>query len=255
MKHKISAALCALTFTALSGNALAVPIYFDFTGTVFTASGSYANSGLEGTAVSGGFAFETGDLTPFLAPDLAFAQYFDGPNRSSTAYFHSAALDVSLPLHPQNGSAGIFFTDTDCSHLPYCSPRSDWYEGFQVSGTWGDEYTPGYVGQLHLSAFGVSSLDYDWANFASFDWASATPIDIVSRPLANVYGSYGDTLYTCGVDGSCTSESPGIFEFSIDSVTRGIGPRAAVPEPDTLALFALGFAGLLVIRRRRAAAR
>jgi hypothetical protein len=255
MKGLSLRALCAVALASLAGAAYAAPIYFNFTGTITSTTGTYANSGLEGTAVSGGFAFDTAHLTPFLSPDLAIAQFYETPVSTSHAYLNYGSGSISTPSYAQENGASLFFADTDCYQLSICNPLYPYQEGFSIaassqdvdSATW--VQTPGYVGQIRQSVLNVSSWDFDFADFAAFDWASATPIDIVTQALHDPAGFYSDDLYTCTGEPSCQYEQVSAFSFSIGSVTRGI-VTADVPEPGTPALIVVGLAGLFWIRRR-----
>src|SRR5688572_6981508 len=99
MKRILARTLCAIALAGIGTTASAVPIYFDFTGTITSADGSYAHSGLEGTTVSGGITLETGDLTSFLSLDLARAQYFSWPISNSEGHLDSALGSVSFPFY------------------------------------------------------------------------------------------------------------------------------------------------------------
>ena len=243
MKSLVTRMLCALALAGVGTTASAVPIYFDFTGSITDATGTYAGAGLEGTEISGGFLFETTDLARFLNPIAALEQ-FNGA--SSEAYLSYRAGSISFPL----GFAGIIFVDTDCYSFDNCIPVSPFREGFELSaisrdvdpGNW-----VGYVGQVKETFLGVVSMQEGDAG--DFDWTTATPTDIVARALHEMGGSYGEALYTCTGGFSCEYETLGRFDFNIDTVTRGIGPRA-VPEPGTFGLFALALSSIWLMRRR-----
>ena len=254
MKRIVSGALCAAVLAGFSSNAAAVPIYFDFTGSISGATGSYA--GLEGSTVSGGFAFNTEDLTPFISPYSALAQFYEWPIASSQAHLEFGTSSISYPIYPQDNIASILFFDTDCQGLLYCVPVSEYREGFELNATsrdvefdtWANNAS--YFGQVHEASMTVASYNFD-GNFDAIDWDAATPIDIVSAPLLTLGGTYQNFVHVCSGQLSCSFDNVGGFDFSIDAVTRGIGSReVAVPEPGTLALMALGLAGMLLIRRR-----
>jgi hypothetical protein len=255
MKELATRVLCALTLAGIAGTASAAPIYFNFTGTITGTTGTYANSGLEGASVSGGFSFDTAYLTPFFSPDLATAQFYEAPMSTSQAFLNYGSSSLSIPVYAQENGASIYFADTDCYQLVICHPVYDYQEGFSLAAssrdvdfaTWA--LTPAYVGQVRESVLNVSSWDYDFTDFAGFDWASAAPMDIVTQALHDMSGFYADDVYTCTGEPSCQFEQAGTFNFSIDSVTRGTG-TLAVPEPGTAAMLFLGLASLYWIRRR-----
>jgi hypothetical protein len=70
--------------------------------------------------------------------------------------------------------------------------------------------------------------------------------DLLAMPLPNVTLSYLDASWTCQAT-YCIQLPMTRTSFSIDTVTRHV---ASVPEPATLALFTLGLFGVAGVRRR-----
>jgi hypothetical protein len=251
MKRIFAGALCAVALAGLSSTASAVPIYFDFTGTVTTALGPM--SGLEGTAVSGGFTIETNGLTRFEDPDpyqgnLAF---HDNDGSRTYTFLNFGTQSVTFPVYPQSNAGSIVFHDEQCFYNT-CHPGLELdtfalYADSSDSG-FGLNVPPDFVGTFHESTMGVIVQgDNDF-----IDRTTAAPIDIATQtllPTQAMYGYYGDFLFTCRAQTLC-SRDDNSFAFTIESVTRGVGPRA-VPEPGTLGLLAAALAGMFFALRRR----
>jgi len=251
MKRIFSRALCAVALAGLSASASAVPIYFNFTGTVNQADGSFAQSGLEGAAVSGGFVFQTESLTRMLSPDLGMVQYFDESMSGSNAFLNIGTRSIAFPYYPQGHINNIVFADTVCNDVVFhCSPAD--FERFHlVASSLDDDFatvsSPDYIGTHRRAHLGVMAYDWRVANY--FDWSTVGPVDIVSLPFESIGGYYSESTYVCPGDTFCTSSGGGI-SFTIDSVTRGFGPATSVPEPGALGLLGAAGLGLLLFGRR-----
>ena len=81
--------------------------------------------------------------------------------------------------------------------------------------------------------------------------STATPLDTISFPLSSLSGTCYESVSNC-VDGGCPETNSDYFVFSIDSLTRGFGPKS-VPEPGTLGLLATAMMFSAAMRRRRRA--
>jgi hypothetical protein len=269
MKRIVAAAGAALIAMSLVGTAQAVPIYFDFTGTITGASYSYplpagAPTTVEGyalgEAVSGGFNFETDRL--YDAGTFGFQHsWVDWQPANLTeplTFLSFGGRDVALPVYP-SGSNYTYISFVDAC-TPTCNPG--WMENFNLFTTSTDQEitTADFTGTTHRSSLFVSSAayfsvpDYPYSeHFDYFDGATVDPLSIVSLPLFTMIGIYSEETVNC-VAGACTNQSLQ-FNFSLDSVSRGVGPRTSVPEPGTLGLLGAAAFGLLLFGRRRTARR
>jgi hypothetical protein len=261
MKRIVSGVLCGVALAGFSIDAAAVPVYFDFTGSITETNGTFANSGLEGTSISGGFAFDTENLSPLFSPDLGLAQFFEWPMLSSQASANFGGGSVSFPVYSPDNIINVVFADTNCTPAPFCQPAWPYFEGFNIFTLSRDvdlaTFTaPGYVGTVHESQLSIATSDYDPAHFATYiDWETAGPIDITTLPMPNIGGVFVNTVYSCDGGPYCISDQVGYFNFTIDSVSRGVVQATSVPEPGTLGLsVAAGFGLLLFGRRRRSTA-
>jgi hypothetical protein len=253
MNRIFARALCATTLAAFSASASAVPIHFDFTGTVYQADGTYAQSGLEGMAVSGGYVFETENLTRMESPDLGMVQYFDLNVLGSYAFLNVGSRSITFPFYPQGNTTDIVFHDSVCPDTVFHCSASD-FEYFDLyarslDADFDTVSAPGFVG-THRNAFmDVSATNWSVGDY--IDWTTARPEDIASLPYASISGAFSEATYICPAETFCTASDYGVFAFTIDSVTRSIGP-VSVPEPGPLGLFGAAGVGALLVGRRRA---
>jgi hypothetical protein len=235
MKKILARAIAAAVSLAFAGIAQAVPMYFDFTGTVLDT----------GAAISGGFNFESDRMVP-LGPDGSQSSFIDWQPADVTdplAFLNFDGQTVSIPQYAVNYSMVTFLEGCPGS----CSPALG--EFFYLAAYTNELLPADGIGTLRndsisIFAFGDGEVDY-------FNGDTATPTGIVNLPLYNLLGSYYQNVATCVADG-CTYTDVDM-RFSIDTVTRGIGPRS-VPEPGTLGLFGAALAGLFFVRRRTTSA-
>jgi len=266
MKRIVTASTAALAACLLAGTAEAVPFHFDFTGTTTGSSYSYpmpagAPTTVDGyslgQAVNGGFNFDTDRL--YDAGTFGFQHsWVDWQPTNLTeplAFLSFGGRDVSLPAYPGGSSY------SDVSFVDACTPTAcepGWAENFSLYATSSDrDITADFTGTSHRTSIFFDSAalirlaDYPFfQNYDYFDGASVDPLSILSLPLLDMIGIYSEETIDC-VSGACTSLDRQ-FSFAIDSVSRGLTPATAVPEPGTLELLgAATLAALLLARRRK----
>lgn len=244
-KKAIRAALAAVLSVA-AGAAHAVPIVFDFTGTVttssiFTSTGGVQDNSFNGRAVSGRITVETTGLRPTSSSDSSGLTlgYSDSNMDSLTLidselFIGGVSYDVglypaaggSLSAFDSSGVSGDFLALRHYSNEYPPMPGPGDYHRRDLNLLWRDAANP--LGLLDLSN-----------GFELFD-----VLPLLQDLLP--YGTYNDTTMSCGASGACTNTQV-TRNFSIASLTV-----TSVPEPGTLALFALGLLGAAMGRRRLA---
>jgi len=247
MKKTLARSLGAAIATLwLATAAQATPIYFDFTGSVLSTTGYVpGDSPAVGSAASGGFNIETDRLFDDGIISPGSHDWIDWQPVSPAAplaFLSVDGRDVSFPLFPQNNYSLITFGDactaTDCG-------AGDVFTLFVGSGD--GTGAADFTGALHFSAllFLPSSSNTDL-----FDAATVDPLSIVSLPVGNPLAALLEDTYTCEAGNCAISHSQQLW-VSVDSVSRGVGERVGVPEPDTLALLVIAGLMCLLYGRRR----
>jgi hypothetical protein len=251
-KNLARAAIAALAFGS-TGLAQAVPIHFEFTGTV-----SQAGTTIElGTAVSGGISLETDRLLSSGLPasdiQYSFVDWQPTGLTEPLAFIDFAGTHHEVPAYSSN-YALVNFVD-GCQ--PLCN--TGWSENFNLGAYTEDAWSADFTGQMRSSSISLYNIyqnqlpDYPYFEiYDAFEGATAVPLDTISLPLAYLDGIYYESISDC-VNGNCTSGSSDYFVFRIDNLTRGVGPTD-VPEPGTLGLLATAML-LFVATRRRARSR
>ena len=242
----VRAAVAALSLV-FAGLAQAVPIYFDFTGTI---NGSSDGSRL-GEAVSGGFTFEVDDFISFESPPdwYQYSWYSDTPvTAGPMAFVNLAGGSATLPTYEQFYSYVAF--------LDGCHPECVDFvgEGFDFGAVSYDPSPEGFTGDYRSNSVGITNLYYNplpydpyFEKWDAFDGEHAVPLDLATLPLQNLTGFYSESNSRC-VNGECVALSSTAYYFNVDTVSRGVGPRP-VPEPGTPLLFGAALAGLFFLRR------
>ena len=254
MKKNLMCGLAAAAFAmGFAAAANAVPIYLDFTGKVTVAT--VGDEALLGTSMSGGFSFETDNMFVYdssgPARQLSFTQFTPAATSDPLGYLNIGSERVTWAANPYNGYGGVVFVDA-CA--PVCVPG--WGENLSWNAI-NNDFVSGADGTFTSRSLGLISAntirypDYPFVEFLDyFDANDVTAVSGVTLPLYELVGVYSEEKYTC-VGGECQSAGQRLFNFSVDGVTRGVGPRdVPVPEPGTFGLFAAAALGALVLRRR-----
>jgi hypothetical protein len=252
--RRATAAALALGFAGL---AQAVPLYFDFTGTVVGETVPPMDGGEVGNAVSGGFTFETDRLFPTSPAPLGdgfqhtFVDWQPTGLTEPFAFLNFGGRSLTWPNYESNYSL-ISFGEA-CSPSG-CAPQTG--ENFNLQAHSQDIWNPDFTGTMHssflffMSAAQTRIPDFPFFEYFNyFDPEDIVPTAIVTLPLYDLVGVYAETVSSC-VAGACTTIEDRQFGFSIDSVSRGEGPRS-VPEPGTIGLLGAALFLCFALRRRQ----
>jgi hypothetical protein len=243
----VRSAIAAAFSLGITATTNAVPLYFDFTGTIQDGTG---------TAISGGFSLET-DRLAGSAPTPALRSWVDyePANRAeSVAHLDFGDRSITVPSAPGTSYVVINFFD-GCTPAA-CSNQA--FDNFGIFASTADrEIVPGFTGTYRSQSFYFASAGITrrpdapfMEAFDYFDAAQLDPTSVVTLPLYDVIGFFSEDTLDC-VDGACVSLGQGSsFGFTIDSVERGTGSRS-VPEPGTLGLSGVGLLAAYWMRRRQ----
>ena len=259
-KSLVARAALGAGLSIAAASAHAVPIMFDFTGTVtqsFVDAGGFPwfDNALAGQLVSGRIVVETEGLEQFSRTDArGLTLGLGDTSRDSVVHVTSqliiGGVEREVGAYPYV-SGQIEAVDSNgmapCS--PGCSPYSDSMRVLSSSSTLNLSLPPPASYQNRMLYLEWSDPNnalglVDLAN--GFDPFNLLPVMSNLLPIGRFY----DSTYTYGCTTMCGGiplQQEGVF-FSIDSLTVS---AANVPEPETLALFAIGLVGTGLARRTR----
>ena len=260
------AALITVLLSAACTQAYAVPIVFEFTGTITgrytqVPSGELFNDDTQnGVAYSASLTIDTELLQAkpvYNDYGYSMVQEYVDPEFLKPAVKGTLKLgDEDIDLRPYSRNAGNVAFGDSLGAKGGCNPQCLDGVGDSLAIN-ANSRAPlpefpyeGLSGGSRVLSFGAYE---DWnifdpaknGNLFSLDGLSVDAL--VSMALPNAYLSYSDVYWTCGGT-SCVQAPSTTTTFSIDTMTRRV---ASVPEPGTLALFALGLIGIASTARRR----
>lgn len=260
------AALITILLSAACTQAYAVPIVFEFTGTITgrytqVLSGElFSDDTQNGVAYSASLTIDTDLLRARPVHDdygYSRVQEYGESEFLQPAVQGSLKLgEEVIDLRPYSRNAGnVAFGDSlgargGCN--PLCLDGVGDSVAINANARAPEPTYPfeGVVGSSRVLSFGAYE---DWdildptknGNLFNLDGLSVD--QLVSMSLPNAYLTYSDVYWSCGGN-SCTQAPSTTTTFSIDTMTRRV---SSVPEPGTLALFAVGLIGVAGVGRRR----
>jgi hypothetical protein len=241
---------------------------FDFTGTVlntqyydWTDNSNGTDLSMAGQAVIGRIVVETEGLSPSLTNDTSGIRYSYGDLLMDPRELITSELNiggVAVDVTPYSGNSGGV-SAFEASGLPTCEGCSRDYDRLRITDSsleyWlrdGVDNPPPPPGQ-----YSSSFLTLGWTDAAgSTDFLDLSngfePLDLIDLMSTLVpYMFYTTTVSDCA-DRACTSIQYSQMNFDITSLTV---QTPSVPEPGTLALFAVGLLGGAMARRSAVKAR
>jgi PEP-CTERM motif len=251
-KATIRGAAAAAFTIGFASLAQAVPIYFDFTGTV-SSSSVLGPEGAVGQTVSGGFTLESDRLVlgGGAPTQRTWLDFQPTGLAEPLAHLDIGGRNVAFPLNTGQSFALVNYSD-NCTTAGCVPFGTDNFSIFVSSAL--PAYAPDFTGTLWSSSFYFASTAITRPPggpaqpFDYFDIADIELNSMLTLPLHDVVAFLGEETLDC-VAGSCTSIEQRSYSFSIDTVSRGTGVRS-VPEPGTLGLLGAGLLAAFVTRRR-----
>jgi len=270
MNHKKIAVVLALTAAAATNPVFAIPISFEFSGTVQSrtifdnATGtSVSDTSWIGQAFTAQFVLDTGRFAPPVSAEFPAwhdqSQFTDsdplapwsgsldiaGNAINVQPYaFNFAALQINDTKGPQSCGAGCSYGVPDAVTLVLRSDLQD------SRGTTNSSL-------FQLNAYqALDFADPDPAHYTYIDLTQPFPVDgLLTMALPNLSFQYTTSTFDCdSTPGLCFSQGYDMTRFNVETVTRTDLSTASVPEPATLGLLCMGLLAARLARRRRVAA-
>jgi hypothetical protein len=216
---KLAWLITAALATPLAANAASVT--YDFTGTVTTSSGIYAQT--VGTTVSGTYTINLGDATSTFGTVGSQTSNWKAESTGTNAYVFSDSVSGGTFFYNTPSTAGTFSSASFVENIVSTPTEYDAYEGqFTASGT------------------GVES------SFTVNNNGGATAYGTNGLPLTfnSPVGGSSDSGYVNDFSGGTKI---GSLTYSITSLTL----PSTVPLPAAAWLMFSGLAGLVFVVRRR----
>jgi hypothetical protein len=241
----------ALVAAMAASPAQAIPITFDFTGTI--SSHTFFDP----------WSFE------FTEDPTVIGQAFTARMTIETDQFGSPILteeccDVRTLNSPLVGQTPAPALDFTIGGAPFAVPTYDQTYNYyylidgppppvsadQIIVGWRSNPSP-RVGIVNVSSLDLTSMNSVDAGFVDLD-QPFDPASLLSYDLSDFTLNLTLATYDCPVANSCRQLLVENYALAVGSVARTIGGgEVSVPEPGTLALLAAGLLGAGLARRRR----
>jgi hypothetical protein len=200
---------------------------------------------------------------------------FDNPAHGEPGHFHwpppsstggdGEWLDITLDAANQSGSGGSKFLQYLEGYYGYYSPLGSWLEGNPGLAELETVISAGYGSSRYLPPLGAghvipSGRPFHHYGYIAGIYADSTPYQYGYLPPGHSYLGVRVNLGGLWHYGWIAVDFNGYFSLEAFAwgyeTEPGVPIAAGIPEPDTLAMLALGFVGVAAARRRsRQAAR
>lgn len=252
MKHKFNAAAVvtlALVMTAGATGLGAAPI--------INVYGGHGSTGLD-TAMAGYQSYLS-----LSAPSGRLSEDFNGPGMvagTQQTTFNTAVGDMSF----SGGANGSSCNNADAGFV--CGNGAGIVN---ISTSWGNTGSDSYWGRMPVPVSADNQQYLDTLDMPTFSLTPTTGYNAIGFFITDPNDAGGNlklngqTLFDTGLSNKhtywvsvidWTGADLGVLNFDMHNRSDGIGfdslILAKVPEPGTLALFALGLCGLIIARRR-----
>ena len=244
---------CAVALVAAMATtpAQAVPITFDFSGTISSHSffDPWAwelteDPTVAGLAFTARMTIETDQFgPPILTEDCCEVRTLNSPlvgqTPPPTLDFTIGGTPFAVPTYDQTYN---YYYLVDGPPPPVSAD--------QIAVGWRSNPSP-RVGLVNGSSLDLTSMNAVDAGFVDLD-QPFDPASLLSYDLSDFTLNLTLSTYECPVANSCRQLLVENYALAVGSVTRTVGgSEVSVPEPGTLTLLAAGLLGLGLVRRRR----
>jgi len=264
----MSRVACAISLGVAASSAHAVPMIFDFTGTVrdtyyydWVNQTGGTDLSQAGQVVTGRIVLELDDLASFnetteRGTSISFVDLLNTPSEPITSELSIGGVAHDVGAYSGDGGALLAFDSRGLPSCEGCSPERDRLTISDRSMEYwlrdGVDAPPPPPGEYLFRSLTLGWSDPDLAvDFIDLS-QGFQPLDLIQWVSALVPGAFYITSVMDCADRQCVTTSNSQTNFIINSLTIS---TPSVPEPGTLALFAVGLLGGAVARRSAAKGR